>query len=183
MLNRLRGREARPAPPAWNLMKTMVQTLVFWAMFLAFLPACVYLVESALELDQWRFAGPLSRLAGGLLFAVGGLLGLTSGTIMALKGHGTPLPLDCPREMVIDGPYRYVRNPMALAGIAQGVAVGLFLGSPGVVFYAMCGGPLWNLFVRPWEERDLEQRFGESFVRYRQAVRCWWPHRHPYSAN
>lgn len=183
MLNRLRGREARPAPPAWNLMKTILQTMVFWTVFLALLPAGVYLTESALDLDHWRFAGPFGRLAGAMLFVLGGSLGLTSGITMALKGRGTPLPLDCPREMVIDGPYRYVRNPMAMAGIAQGVAVGLFLGSPAVILYALCGGPLWNVLVRPWEERDLEQRFGESFVRYRQSVRCWWPHSRPYSAN
>jgi protein-S-isoprenylcysteine O-methyltransferase Ste14 len=64
---------------------------------------------------------------------------------------------------------------MAVAGLAQGVAVGVFLGSPAVVLYALSGGPVWNVFVRPWEEADLERRFGEPYRRYRAAVRCWRP--------
>ena len=77
--------------------------------------------------------------------------------------------------MVVTGPYRYVRNPMAVAGLTQGVAVGLWLGSPAVVLYALAGGPLWNTFVRPWEEEDLVTRFGEPYRRYRERVRCWIP--------
>jgi protein-S-isoprenylcysteine O-methyltransferase Ste14 len=180
MLSRLRGREARPASSAWNLLKTLLQTAVFWTLFLAVIPAVVYQLESALGLGGWRFSGPLGRWSGGVLFVLGGTLGLVSGIVMAVKGQGTPLPLDCPRQIVIAGPYRHVRNPMALAGIAQGIAVGLMLGSPAVVLYALSGGPLWNVLVRPWEERDLQQRFGGSFDRYREAVHCWWPRCRPY---
>lgn len=68
----------------------------------------------------------------------------------------------------------------AVAGLAQGVAVGVFVGSPLVVLYALAGGPVWNAFVRPWEEIDLEQRFGEAYRRYRAAVRCWIPRLTPY---
>ena len=110
-----------------------------------------------------------------MLFVLGGALGLTSGAVMAVRGRGTPLPADCPRELVVAGPYRFVRNPMAVAGLAQGVAVGIFLGSPVVVAYALAGGPAWHLLVRPWEEADLERRFGEPYRRYRAAVRCWLP--------
>ncbi|MBN2388232.1 MAG: hypothetical protein JXB85_14540 [Anaerolineales bacterium] len=28
------------------------------------------------------------------------------------KGHSTPVPVDLPRELVVSGPHRYVRNPM-----------------------------------------------------------------------
>jgi protein-S-isoprenylcysteine O-methyltransferase Ste14 len=35
--------------------------------------------------------------------------------------------------LVIAGPYRYVRNPMAVAGILQGIAVGWYLGSVSVI--------------------------------------------------
>ena len=93
------------------------------------------------------------------------------------------MPTDAPRKLVISGPYRWVRNPMALAGITQGVAVGLMLGSWSVCAYAICGALMWNAFVRPWEEADLAARFGEEFERYRAAVRCWLPRVRPYTAR
>lgn len=175
-----RGREARPAPAGWNLLKTLSQTVVFWSVFLGLLPAGVYALEDALGLAGWRFPSAAGVWAGGALFALGGGLGLTSGAVMAVRGRGTPLPVDCPRELVVAGPYRFVRNPMAVAGLAQGVAVGVALGSPAVVAYALAGGPLWNRLVRPWEEADLERRFGGPYRRYRAAVRCWLPRATPY---
>ncbi|MDI2023423.1 hypothetical protein PJL18_03971 [Paenarthrobacter nicotinovorans] len=80
-----------------------------------------------------------------------------------------------PNRLVIAGPYRWVRNPMAVAGIAQGVGVGLLLGSWLVVAYAMIGSLVWNYVVRPLEEADLENRFGAEFRRYRSSVSCWLP--------
>lgn len=64
---------------------------------------------------------------------------------------------------------------MAVAGLAQGVGVGLVVGSLIVVGYALLGGPFWQLFVRPYEETDLERRFGEPYRRYRAAIGCWLP--------
>jgi protein-S-isoprenylcysteine O-methyltransferase Ste14 len=80
-----------------------------------------------------------------------------------------------PNRLVVAGPYRWVRNPMALAGIAQGVAVGLITASWLVVIYALAGSLVWNHIVRPYEEADLEKRFGAAFLRYRMHVRCWVP--------
>jgi protein-S-isoprenylcysteine O-methyltransferase Ste14 len=61
---------------------------------------------------------------------------------------------------VLAGPYRHVRNPMAVAGIAQGVAVALWLGSWAVLLYAVSGALLWHMAIRSAEERDLAERFG-----------------------
>lgn len=175
MLSYLRGRQARPAPAAWNVFKSLWQTAAFWSVFLFLLPAGIVAAERGLGLGGWQLGCPAGRWVGSALFVLGGSLGLTSCAVMATRGRGTPLPADCPRELVVAGPYRYIRNPMAVAGLSQGVAVGLFVGSPAVVAYALVGGPIWNWLVRPWEEADLEHRFGEAYRRYRGAVRCWWP--------
>lgn len=175
MLNYFRGREARPASAGWNILKMLMQAAVFWSVFLILFPAGVFAVEGALKLEGWRFRSVPGAWAGGLLFALGGSLGLTSGMFMAVRGRGTPLPADCTRELVVAGPYRHIRNPMAVAGLTQGFAVGIFLGSPAVIAYVLAGGLLWHGFVRPWEEADLERRFGEPYRRYRGAVRCWLP--------
>jgi protein-S-isoprenylcysteine O-methyltransferase Ste14 len=179
----LRGRAARPAPAAWNVVKTLLQTVVFWAFFLLLLPTLVYRLESSLGGDTWRFASAASRAIGIALFVLAGAIGLWSSMIMAVRGEGTPVPMDCPRRLVISGPYRFVRNPMALSGIAQGVGIGIALGSPAVIAYALAGAPFWNRFVRPWEEQDLEERFGAEFRAYRAAVRCWLPRLTPYAVD
>lgn len=102
-------------------------------------------------------------------------LGLWSAVVMSTLGDGTPLPSAMPSRLVIAGPYRWIRNPMAVAGIAQGAAVGLILQSWLVVAYAVLGSLVWNYAVRPLEEADLEDRFGEEFQHYRATVRCWIP--------
>lgn len=94
---------------------------------------------------------------------------------MSTLGNGTPLPSAMPNHLVIAGPYRWIRNPMAAAGILQGAAVGVILQSWLVVAYAVVGSLVWNYVVRPLEESDLEERFGEEFRQYRDAVRCWVP--------
>ena len=80
----------------------------------------------------------------------------------AEQGAGERLPAAMTNRLVIAGPYRFVRNPMALAGIVQGAAVGLMMSSWLVVAYALAGSLLWNYAVRPLEEADLETRFGVS---------------------
>lgn len=176
----LHGREARSAGAAWNIAKTLGHTTLFWSLFLFVLPALFYRLEGALGLAAYRFAAPGWRTAGIVLFALAGSLGLTSGILMAVRGRGTPLPTDCARALVIAGPYRYVRNPMAIAGLAQGAAVGLYLGSPLTLAYVMAGLFAWDWFVRRWEEADLERRFGESYRLYRRRARCWRPRLRPY---
>lgn len=183
MLGYIHGRVARPASRFWNVTKTLIQLMVFWFVFLAALPAGILSAESALGLESWRFSSTTAEWLGGVLFTLGGSLGITSSMFMAILGQGTPMPTDCPRALVVVGPYRYIRNPMAVAGLLQGIAVGLMVGSPSVIAYAVSGGPVWHLFVRPWEEEDLLRRFGEPYQRYRSAVVCWLPRFPGYRAE
>ncbi|MGK9147095.1 isoprenylcysteine carboxylmethyltransferase family protein [Plantibacter flavus] len=167
----------RPTPPGRALKavlrRTALQIVVFWLVFLAVLPLVISAVERrwqlAVDVPAWTWP------VGLVLFIVAAALGLWSSVTMSLLGGGTPLPSSMPNELVVAGPYRFVRNPMAVAGIAQGVAVGVMLSSWLVVAYAIIGSFVWNAAIRPLEESDLAARFGESFERYRRTVRCWWP--------
>ena len=162
-------RAASPAGFAWNYSKTLAQTAAFWGFFLVVLPAVVAGVEDGVGLPQFE---PQRTLAV-VVFAAFGTLGLASGFSMARAGEGTPLPMDAPRRLVVVGPYRYIRNPMAVAGLAQGVATALWFGSPAVIAYVVIGGVAWDRVIRPLEEADLEERFGADFRAYRFAVPCW----------
>ncbi len=154
-----------------DLGRTLLQVIMFWSFFLGLVPWGIQRMESYWELPSFR---PMPRVGWSLLVTAS-LLGLWSGFTMAWFGRGTPLPMDCANRLVVRGPYRFLRNPMAVAGLAQGSAVALILGSWGCLLYCAAGMLTWNTFVRPVEEKDLAERFGESFSRYRSAVRCWIP--------
>ncbi|KQQ05877.1 MULTISPECIES: methyltransferase family protein [unclassified Rathayibacter] len=161
--------------PLVHLAATLGQIVVFWGGALVVLPVVIAVLEA-----RWAVTVPFPPIAwpaGLALLVLASALGLWSALSMSLLGDGTPLPIAMPNRLVIAGPYRWVRNPMAVAGISQGVAVGLLLSSWLVVVYALLGSLMWNYAVRPLEEADLEARFGDSFRRYRDRVRCWIPRR------
>ncbi|QWT23006.1 isoprenylcysteine carboxylmethyltransferase family protein [Subtercola sp. PAMC28395] len=167
-----RSATTRPKP-ARHVASTFGQIAVFWGLFLVVIP----LVIAALE-QRWRVGLPFPAFAiplGVAVLLLASTLGISSGVIMSTLGDGTPLPSAMANRLVIVGPYRWIRNPMAVSGFVQGVAVGLILESWLVVAYAVAGSLLWNYAVRPHEEADLEQRFGDEFRSYRDAVRCWVP--------
>lgn len=173
-----RPRVARPASRAVNTAKTALQIAVMWSVLLAAVPLTLAWSEGA-----WGLAGLSPRpLLGAVLFVAMSLLGLVTANVLVRDGHGTPLPLDTARKLVVSGPYRHVRNPMAIFGFGQGLAVGLWLGSPAVLAYTLVGMAVWQWLARPWEEADLEARFGEDYRRYRAAVPCWIPRLKPYRA-
>ncbi|MDP1662809.1 MAG: isoprenylcysteine carboxylmethyltransferase family protein [Phycisphaerales bacterium] len=170
--------------PRWLCVAhTLVQTVFFWAFFLLIVPVLLRRVEVWLGLSAAALSGPGVRAAGIAIFAAASCIGLSSGWSMATAGRGTPLPTSPARRLVVTGPYRWVRNPMALAGVLQAVAAGLWLGSWVVIAYALCGAVLWHVAVRPQEERELSERFGEEFAAYRRVVRCWVPRLSPLLAR
>ncbi|MGO2152168.1 MAG: methyltransferase family protein [Microbacterium gubbeenense] len=175
LLGPLGLREARPRARANNILATAAQLVIFWGLFLAAFPLVIAWFE-----QRWDVALSLPvavRVSGIALLVLASALGLWSAATMASLGDGTPLPSASARRLVVAGPYVFVRNPMAVAGIVQGVAVGLVLGSWLVVAWALCGSVVWNSIIRPIEERDLEDRFGDAFRAYRDRVSCWVPRR------
>ena len=166
-------RSAAGRRTATNVGATIGQMILFWGFFLAVIPLALAFLE-----QRWEVSLPLPPMAapaGALLLTLASALGVASAVTMSWLGAGTPLPSAMPNRLVIAGPYRWIRNPMAVAGITQGAAVGLILGSWLVVAYAVLGSLLWNYAVRPLEEADLEERFGAELITYRESVRCWIP--------
>ncbi|MGX5696352.1 methyltransferase family protein [Agromyces soli] len=170
-----------------DVLGTALEIVVFWGLFLVVIPLALAFFEQrcGLVVDagaEGQEIGAALRWAALALLLLASALGIWAAAVMSTKGEGTPLPAAMPNRFVIAGPYRFVRNPMALAGIAQGVAVGILLSSWLVVVYAIAGALFWHFVVRPLEEVDLETRYGDGFRRYRAAVRCWWPRLRPVDA-
>lgn len=124
--------------------------------------------------------GPASlgaaQVAGVIVAASGAVLALWCVGTFIVIGRGTPAPFDPPRQLVVVGPYRLVRNPMYIgAGLALAGAA-LFYESVALLAYAVAFTLITHLFVMMYEEPTLRATFGDSYERYCRQVRRWWPH-------
>ena len=153
-----------------NAIKTIIQIICVWFITLVLFPWIIIqsfdLVSSPTELNS---------ILSISLFILFSLLGLTSALVMVKNGEGTPLPSSQTKKLVQKGPSKYVRNPMAIAGLGQGIAIAIYFSSIHLVAYTILGAIVWQYVVRPIEERDMKNRFGEEYELYRQRVKCWVP--------
>lgn len=166
---------AERAPASWLILKTWGYLGLVWAIGLYLVPRLIVTWQVAMELHQLFFE-PQQALALSLI-GVATLVSFWSAMLLAVKGRGTPARLDAPRRLVIEGPYAWVRNPMAVCGFAQGIAVALYTGSTMIVIILLLVACFWHFVRRRDEEHDLQRVFGRDYELYRRSVRCWLPRR------
>lgn len=117
------------------------------------------------------------QIAGMLLGVSGAALALACILTFVVVGRGTPAPFDPPRRLVVQGPYRFLRNPMYLgAGFALAGAA-LFYQSIPLLGYAGLFLLITHLFVVVYEEPKLRQTFERDYDAYCRRTGRWWPKR------
>ena len=83
-----------------------------------------------------------------------------------------------PQRLVVEGPYRYVRNPLYDTDLCLILGAGLLTHSWALVLLAVLY--LAQLALQlPLEERELRERFGVPYHRYCELVPCFVPRRKP----
>lgn len=102
----------------------------------------------------------------------------------ATEGRGTLAPWDPPRELVVRGPYRYVRNPMISGVLLVLLGESLLLRSAPHAVWTLCFLALNGVYIPLVEEPQLARRFGASYQAYCRHVprvvprlRPWTPER------
>jgi protein-S-isoprenylcysteine O-methyltransferase Ste14 len=93
------------------------------------------------------------------------------------KGRGTLAPMDPPKRLVVQGLYRYVRNPMYLGVLLLLLGQAAFFKSIALLQYTVVWFIIVNLFVVLYEEPSLRRRFGDSYEQYLGSVHRWLPTR------
>lgn len=130
-------------------------------------------VVAALGLE-WlcRTQAPLRHwVAGGMLAAGAGLAGSAIATMTA---RGTsPDPRHEVHSLVVEGPYRWVRNPIYLGMVLAQLGVGLGTRQRTVAYGALLAGILFDQLVVPQEEARLRARFGEAYDAYAATTPRW----------
>jgi protein-S-isoprenylcysteine O-methyltransferase Ste14 len=132
----------------------------------------------------WRYVGlnhasfcwrdPV-QLLGVLVGAIGAGVLATCIWEFAHSGRGTLSPVDPPQHLVVQGLYRYVRNPMYV-GVTT-ILLGELLITQAPAFAWYCAGWLVavNLFIIGYEEPTLRHQFGASYDAYAKSVGRWIP--------
>jgi protein-S-isoprenylcysteine O-methyltransferase Ste14 len=119
-----------------------------------------------------RILSPLRRLAGGALLAGGIATGVWGVRAMQQAGQ-SPDPEKPTTALVMDGPFRYSRNPLYLTMTATYLGITLLRNNlwgalllPGLL-------PLIQRGAIEREEEYLRQRFGEDYRAYAERVPRW----------
>jgi len=91
------------------------------------------------------------------------------------KGKGTPAPIDPPRELVVSGLYKYVRNPMYVGVLLVIIGHFLWFGFWNLLIYAVLVFVGFSAFVVFYEEPTLKRNFGAAYEEYLKRVPRWIP--------
>jgi len=154
----------------WLALRSIAWALLLPGLFAGYVP--------------WRFFGlahvqldlqnPV-HILGLVMIGLGAALLATCIWEFARSGRGTLAPVDPPRELVVKGLYRYVRNPMYLSVTMIVLGEVLLTGSRALLVYWAIWFVAVNLFVIGYEEPTLRRRFGASYERYTKEVGRWLP--------
>lgn len=157
-----------------------------WIRTIIVLPGTVLVFVPALLLYLTDYRWPAEArwpwwIVGGTLIVAGLALARWTMRLFATMGRGTAAPWNPPKELVVAGPYRHVRNPMITSVLAMLAGEAMVMGS-GVVGIWLGVFFLGNTLYFPLvEEKGLEKRFGADYMLYKANVPRWLPRWSPWS--
>jgi protein-S-isoprenylcysteine O-methyltransferase Ste14 len=155
----------------WLLIKVVLFTIVVPGTVAGMLPYWVWSRNASPFPTRW--GGP--QIAAIPFILIGLAIYIRCAWDFAHRGRGTPAPIDAPRVLVVEGLYRYVRNPMYLGVLLVIYGWALLLQSTPVAIYATGWFVVVHAFVVWYEEPTLNRTFGQSYESYRNNVRRWLP--------
>ena len=126
----------------------------------------------------WRRPGdpvPWVDALGWLLVLAGAAVLLHAFAAFAWHGRGTPAPPAPTEQLVVQGAYRHVRNPMYVAVLGLVLGQVLLFTSGGLFAYLVVLGLTVNAFVHTYEEPTLREAYGPAYDEFCENVPRWLP--------
>lgn len=121
---------------------------------------------------------PIPAEVGRFLMMITGAAALLTVLNLAWKGLGAPFAIALSSRLTADWCYGWTRNPMVLATLAFLLAVGIWFQSALFVLWVIVlVTPAWLVFVKVYEERELEIRFGATYLEYKSRTPMLFPRR------
>jgi protein-S-isoprenylcysteine O-methyltransferase Ste14 len=113
---------------------------------------------------------------GALIIAVGLIILVRCVWDFYVSGKGTLAPWAPPKNLVVVGLYRYMRNPMYIGVLLMVAGTAMLFGSPLVLGYCGLLAVGFHLRVVWSEEPWLAEQFGAEWRLYSESVSRWLPH-------
>ena len=116
------------------------------------------------------------------LLALGLFLAIWSvRTFYTTGGDGTPDPWRPVSNLIISGPYRYVRNPMLSGVFFLLLFESIFFSSMPIFFWFIVFFVGNIIYFKTVEEKELIKRFGTDYEDYKNKVSLLLPNFIPYN--
>lgn len=154
--------------------KQRLTALLFLApIFLFLLPYALVTLGS--KLDRWLNLSPVpgepaNLVLGGLLALSGWLLGIWSVHAQITIGRGTPVPLMATQKLIVQPPFSYCRNPMALGSFIMYLGVAVLFRSIGAALLVLVFAVSLLTYIKLGEEKEMELRFGQEYLDYKSRT-------------
>ena len=163
-------RQPTPSRAVW------ITTFVHYVMGIPFGAALIQAISTHQAWSDWKIPIPVE--IGRVLVIITGAAVLLTVVNLALRGLGAPFAIALSRRLAADWLYAWTRNPMVLAALAWLLALGIWFQSGlFVLSVVVLFTPALLFFVKVYEERELESRFGSSYLVYKSRTPMLFPRR------
>ena len=141
-------------------------------------PPVIYVAALAIGFVL-NYLWPMSPFSGSSRYVIGSLLIAVNVLIMPpvlrrFRRAGTAFNVRKAASVLItDGPYRFSRNPSYVSLTLLYLGIGTLLNNGWILILVAPVFLVMDLWVVRKEERHLETKFGEDYLRYKAAVRRW----------
>jgi protein-S-isoprenylcysteine O-methyltransferase Ste14 len=165
----------------WRMSRTVI---ILPGTVLLFVPgAILWATATTTWAENPASAGDWPFWLAVVLFVPGMILAGWTSRLFLRVGEGTPVPWEPPKNLVVRGPYCYVRNPMISGVMILLVAEALVLRSWPIFLWAALFCVVNTIYFMWSEEPGLERRFGEDYRRYKASVPRWIPRVRPWEPS
>jgi protein-S-isoprenylcysteine O-methyltransferase Ste14 len=165
---RILDRKPTTSRTAW------ITTFVHYALGILFGVPIIRALITHRDWSGWTLPIPVE--IGLLLVIITGVTVLSTVVNLALKGLGAPFAIALSRKLAVDWLYAWTRNPMVLAVLAFLLSLGIWFQSALFVLWVLIlFAPALLFFVKVYEERELEIRFGASYLEYKSRTPMLFP--------
>jgi protein-S-isoprenylcysteine O-methyltransferase Ste14 len=161
-------------PP--SLLKHLRDVLI-----LPFMVTCVVPFIICNKDQHWLPDNIIVKIIAVCFFIVGITLFLWTNYLFRTVGKGTLAPWTVKQNLVVQGPYRYCRNPMITGVLCILISETLFLHSTNILIEVCIFFTVHIFYFRFKEEPDLYKHFGEPYKIYKANVPRWIPRLTPYN--